>query len=419
MTTYATTRHSVTRSSQRFRQLFWWRLRYFASATFRLLIRRWQAVLLVLLSAAPAMTPLMTQLHILGMPILSFFEIGHFQRAAGVWSLLIVLAVTWSNLQADALKGGSGWTYMALMLSPRQAQCLNLAVLTITDLPLLIPFAAAETTWLNHSDQQTLAVPLAMALLGVQLPIIQLLAWQNIPAMIVCLIAHFAGLSAIASGKSALVLVLIVTTGNLISLSGLIPTRRLTSSGMIRPPTWLRLSASYSPLRNMAAINLRYLLGSQPWLRQPGLSSCAILPLVLLESMHRYGFNSTAITLILSLILIPLVLGVAGQIFNLQHLQHPMMAINTVYGFNNAWLLRVAQLVLQVVFILFCLPLTIALGLHCQSWRVLLTLPIGMLTVAACVRLNVWNLHQALAPKFILTLLAYAGLIQCLLPSID
>jgi hypothetical protein len=352
----------------------------------------------------------------LGKPVLSILEPGHFQHSACLWTLALGVAWSWSSLQADALSGGKSWQYLSLPLAPRLIQRVDLAVLLVTDLPILLPFCAAEVALLHKGDMLAIPVAVAVAALAVQLPIIQLLALKRLPSIGYCLVTDFVGLRAVAVGESSWLLVVAVVVGCLLGLAFPTPVRRRNALRLINPPSCLRLHAEHSWTSNVAAINLRYLFGTAHFSRYLGLLLYVSLPLVLHGLLQDTGMNPTAAILILSLVLMPLVLRVSDLAFDLQRLHAPMAQLYTVFGLNESWVRRMNLLVLQAVFVVFCLPLTATLYLHTQSWRALGVLPIGMLTLAVCIQLNYRNANHALAPKFILTALACGGLTQWLAP---
>ncbi len=389
-------REGGIRGAKIFGLLFWWRMRYFAVETFRLLVRRWQGTLFLLLMASPAMTPLIAQLHILGMPVLSLLEPGHFKESAGLWLLLLALAWGWSALQAGALSGGTGWQYLSLPLAPRRIRWLNLGVLTVIDLPLLLPFGAAEFTLLHKFGTQAFPSAVAVAALAMQLPVVQLLAQQRWTGIAYCLVTDIAGLAASATGKSIWLLALAVLVGDLLGLKSSTQVPRASRLRSINPPPCLLLHTEYGRSRNIAAINLRYLFGSFQFGRYLGLLFCITLPVALHELLWTRDLSPAAMLLILSLGLIPLVLHTAGLVFDLQRLHAPMTPLHTVHGLGATWLRRVNSAVLQAVFLVFCLPMMPALLLHGRCWQALTALPIGMLMLAACIQLNYWKVDRAI-----------------------
>jgi hypothetical protein len=391
--------------------LFWWRMRYFAIATFRLLGRRWQAALFLLFMASPAMMPLIAQLHMLGKPVMSIVEPGHFQRSACLWTLALMLAWGWSALQAGALSGGASWQHLlSLPLAPRLLQQVDLAVLLVTDLPLLLPFCAAEVALLHQGGIQAIPVAAAVAALAGQLSVLQLLAPQSLPRIGYCLVMDFAGLWALSVGASPWLLVAAVLIACLFGL--ILPVRINRGSGgrLLKPPSCLRLRGR-SPAWNVAAIDLRYLFGTPHSVRHLGLLFCIFLPAVLHELLPGTGVTPAASILILCFMLAPLVLRVAGFTFDLQRLHKPMAQFYAASGFSESWLRRVDLFVLQAAFVVFCLPLIAVLYLHTHSWRELGVLPIGMPVLALCIRLNYRSANQALVPKFLLAALACGGLV--------
>jgi hypothetical protein len=284
---------------------------------------------------------------------------------------------------------------LSLPLTPRQIQWLNLGVLAVTDLPLLLPFCDAEFTLLHKYGMQAFPTAAAVAVLAMQLPVVQLLAQQRRPSIAYCLIADIAGLAAAATDNSIWLLALAVLVGNLLGLNFSTRVRRPSRLQPINPPSCLRLSIEYGRARNMSAINLRYLFGTLQFGRYLGLLFCITLPVALHELLRTHDINAAAILLILSLGLMPLVLHTAGLVFDLQRLHAPMAPLHAVYGLSESWLRCVNLVVLQTAFLVFCLPITSTLFLHSQYWQALAVLSIGMLTLAACIQLNYLKVNQA------------------------
>src|SRR4051812_40990178 len=107
-----------------------WRLRHLAAATFRLLVRRWYALVFLLLLLSPADMPLGEQLRLVGAPVLQMLEAADAARSIGLWAALLLVAWSWSALQAQALSGGHAWHHLATMpIAPRLLQAVDLTVL--------------------------------------------------------------------------------------------------------------------------------------------------------------------------------------------------------------------------------------------------------------------------------------------------
>lgn len=137
---------SESARSHLFFRLLGWRLRHYADATLKLLLRRWQSVLFVLLVVSPAATPLAAQIDAVGTPIRKIVEGGSPAYALTAWLILSLLAIAWAAVQADALRGGAPWRYLRTL--PRLSRFetgLDLTLLLIVDLPLLLPSPPTES----------------------------------------------------------------------------------------------------------------------------------------------------------------------------------------------------------------------------------------------------------------------------------
>lgn len=128
------------------------RLRWYASSTARLLLRRWQAVLLASGVLAAANASLFSNIAFLSHPLLALLAPGH--GAAWRFGYLLALqavAVLWALMQRTQIDGGGFMAFAAsLPLSPAQRRRVDLAVLLLADSPLLLIAAGALTVTAAH-----------------------------------------------------------------------------------------------------------------------------------------------------------------------------------------------------------------------------------------------------------------------------
>ncbi|MDD5036058.1 MAG: hypothetical protein PHE55_15010, partial [Methylococcaceae bacterium] len=122
-----------------------WRMRWYAVATGRLLLRHWQAILLALGLLSPAATPLLMQIKFLAKPVMGIFSEGN----GPLWILayclgLQITGLAWSFLQRENIGGGPFRSYAeTLPLSPGLLRSVDLSALLLADGLLSIPIIAA------------------------------------------------------------------------------------------------------------------------------------------------------------------------------------------------------------------------------------------------------------------------------------
>jgi hypothetical protein len=130
------------------------RLRWYALATGRLLLRRWQALLLVLAILAPAGVSLLTQVQSLAFPILLFTspEHGPIWRYAYLLTLQ-ALATIWAMMQRDQICGGEYMLYAeSLPVARRHRRLVDVLILFVASSPLFLPLVAAAAWFYAQED---------------------------------------------------------------------------------------------------------------------------------------------------------------------------------------------------------------------------------------------------------------------------
>ena len=118
------------------------RLRWYSQATALLLLRRWQAIVLVAGTVAPVGGSL---LGVASYPVVVSLAEQHGMAwrlaAIGLWQGCWAL---WTLMQRDQVRGGPFADFTrALPLPARQTRYADLIVLLVSDTPLFIPFVAA------------------------------------------------------------------------------------------------------------------------------------------------------------------------------------------------------------------------------------------------------------------------------------
>lgn len=118
------------------------RLRWYGEATAQLLLRRWQAILLLSGVLGGSLLVASSQLVL----VLLDDEHGILRRLAilGLWQACWAL---WAHMQLDQLRGGSFRDFaLSMPLPSRHWRAIDLQVLLVADTPLLLPFIAAAFT---------------------------------------------------------------------------------------------------------------------------------------------------------------------------------------------------------------------------------------------------------------------------------
>jgi hypothetical protein len=121
------------------------RLRWYAVSTARLLLRRWQAVVLATGVLASANASAFGNLDTLARPLLTLLTPGH----GPAWRIgyllgLQALAAAWAAMQRDQIAGGPFMAFAgSLPFTPRARRRVDLAVLLLADSPLRLVAASA------------------------------------------------------------------------------------------------------------------------------------------------------------------------------------------------------------------------------------------------------------------------------------
>ncbi|MCD2339931.1 hypothetical protein LRH25_06210 [Ideonella azotifigens] len=399
-----------------FRKLFWWRMHHVASVGFRLLTRRWQAAILVLFMVSPKLMPLAQQLEILGTPVLRLTEPGAPATTLGVWLLMLSLAASWCALQAGLLSGGPAWVYLRTLPLPRHlTRRVDLAVLAVADLPLLLPFFAAQYTLHHEAGPAGHARLAATLVLAAQLPLVQLLGLQRSRALLPLLATQALALLAVALGLGSGWLALLLLAASAVALWLPDAVRQRRPRAPLPPPAWLRMDAQQAPRANLLRLDLRFLLAPAQMLRQLGLLTATGLPVLLCWLLPRLGVQAVVVHYVLLMLLVPLLFALAGRAFDLRQLHAPMAALHASQGISPRATMQVGLLVLQLLGLLALLPLALALLYSLGAARALWLLPAGLLALLLLAALNYRGDQGMFIPKVLIAAAASGGLMYALL----
>jgi hypothetical protein len=378
-----------------FRRLYWWRLRHIAAAAYRLMLRRWQILILVLLILSPRDMPVRQQLALLGHPVLAMTAPGAWTTACLTWLTLLVLALGWVRVQGEALAGGPAWAHARAQLPAGLARRVDLAVLAVCDLPLFLPFAAALVTLPGATALQRLQQAVAIVVTAALLPLMQwALVQRRRPALLAAAL-QLVALALLAAGASVLPLLAsaAVTTAWLLRPAPL-GTRTTAGAtavaadrGRRSAPRW-RLPFAAPVWVRLTAFDLRGLVEPGRLMRHLSLVACAALPLLVRDYFVAQGVRPGIVTGGVVLTVVPLLFSVAGLAFELRRMHEPMLPLLASQGVAATLVRRVDLGVLLSLFVLLCVPLLATAWVERRSPVVLVVLPLAGLALLASAALN-------------------------------
>ncbi|MDD1620832.1 MAG: hypothetical protein LUQ11_05080, partial [Methylococcaceae bacterium] len=297
-----------------------------------------------------------------------------------VWLSLSALAIAWTSVQADVLRGGAPWLYLRSLphIAPLEIK-LDLWLLLIADLPLLLPFAAYELSQLYSSDQDAGINSLLALALALQLPLIQqqILRGALPAALWVFAISLCAVLIQGQGGHREAVAALLVAG----PIGGIqLHNSRLGRLCKSKPGSYWRLGKlreHHRPLANLALINLRTLF------QYPEITARMPLPvyaggIVWFElSWQDMGFQTQVANWLLSISVIPLTLQVASLEITLRTARIPMIPLLASLGVSWRHFLIADLLILESLFTLLALAPVAILYLNTGLPRTVIILPLG------------------------------------------
>jgi hypothetical protein len=173
--------------------LLHYRLRWYAVSTARLLLRRWQALVLLMGVLASANASVFGNMDTFARPLLLVLAPGHgpIWRSACL-ALLMAACALWAHMQREQIGGGGFMGFAAsLPFSPAERRRVDLAVLALADTPLLLMMMAALATTAAHgggSGQVLLLAALVPLALAVQLATQERRPAAAAPVALACLL---------------------------------------------------------------------------------------------------------------------------------------------------------------------------------------------------------------------------------------
>lgn len=155
-----------------------YRLRWFALSTARLLLRRWQAVALIVGLSASASTTVLGNMEMLAFPLLALLSPDHGAVARGLHLVALLAGCgLWAGMQRVQIEGGPFMAFVgALPFSPRQLRRVSIAVLLLADSPLLFVAGWALVSTAVHRAPVThpvLLVVLVVLALAAQVAVLE------------------------------------------------------------------------------------------------------------------------------------------------------------------------------------------------------------------------------------------------------
>ncbi|MGC7405350.1 hypothetical protein ACPWR0_07655 [Pandoraea pneumonica] len=150
------------------------RLRWYALETSRVLLRHWQALVLMLMLALPSM-PVFAQARILGAPVLATLAPTRGVEWQFLWvHALEAIGALWVLAQRRAISGGSFAAFVRSLPIPEwRGRSVDLAMLALASTPLLLCVVAALIALAAHPGAHYLYVlDLTLITLAAQLAIL-------------------------------------------------------------------------------------------------------------------------------------------------------------------------------------------------------------------------------------------------------
>lgn len=346
-----------------FGTLLLWRLRFYAITTMALLHRRSQAVLFLLFLLAPASAPFLVQIRLLSTPLLALIHSRNPLHSVAIWFGILLTFVVWSGIQNKSVRGGEAQVFLDLQaLSPRLSLWLDICVLTIIDIPILIPFIATflisanDFPFFEAAEQALLIASLLISAILLQTWLLRgarhvfMLAASSFIGPLLISLPYFPYIPAMATLP---VLVMAYVTPKFAERMQGHP--RITARDTL---LLLRLNTCSNLQTNLLRLSLRYLFGGEELANRLGLLICSLMPTLLL---YNVGLRPPVMIAFLILLLALLVFQLGGLTFALRKFHTPMISYLRAHGLVEYDFDRSLMLTLFVVNLVVCLPLFISL----------------------------------------------------------
>ncbi|HYP84851.1 MAG TPA: hypothetical protein VES41_15945 [Variovorax sp.] len=365
-------------------------MRHVAEAAYNLLLRRWQMLLLLLLLLSPRQMPIMQQLQFLAHPVLAITEPNSPWVSLASWIVIVALAQAWTKVQGDVLGGGPAWAYArSLPQTARLARLIDIAVLTVSDLPLLLPFIAALSVLPDGPLSDRLLQGLAVVVAAAQLPLMQWVSARRVALLWLPLAAQLSGLVALALGFTPIPFLLLSAMACIHALRrAAAPVKRGSASRAApRRRPW-RLPDRAPVSVRLALFDLRGLLSERGVAQHFSICALLALPLPLLAYLQAYQVRPEVATGVIVLLVIPLVFVISGLAFELRRMHAPALSLYASLGVPLRTIRCVDLAVLSALYLLACSPLAAA-AIHSYGGAdALILLPLSLAALIVSVLLN-------------------------------
>lgn len=376
-------------------QLLGWRLRFYANSTLKLVNRRWQILLLMLLTLSPASMPLAAQIQAVAAPVRQIVAGGNAIYSLNIWLIGLLLMSAWVTVQTEALLGGAAWRFMRTLPAVNKlATAVDLVLLLIADLPLLLPFLAYAISATPSDRVENIVLASALAL---QWPLYQHLLLRRSTAALIVAAASLAAVMILCREDGQLLAIGLIAAG---SIAGLTLNKRLPLWTGLKPPkSWLpTLNPRQRPLANLMRINLLALMQSSRWPKWAATAGYAGTVLWFGGVWREVGFQAPVAAALLIASLLPPLFQIAGLQTCLRTGRQPLQPMLASLGLSRRTLLLADMLVLATGFCLLAAPSVIAL-FSVAAWRGVLLLPLGYISLTLLLPLYAHGNPSRLLPK--------------------
>lgn len=376
-------------------QLLGWRLRFYANSTLKLVNRRWQILLLMLLTLSPASMPLAAQIQAVAAPVRQIVTGGNAIYSLNIWLIGLLLMSAWVTVQTEALLGGAAWRYMRTLPTVNKlATAVDLVLVLIADLPLLLPFLAYAISAAPSDRAENIVLASALAL---QWPLYQHLLLRRSTAALIVAAASLAAVMILCREGGQLLAIGLIAAG---SIAGLTLNKRLPLWAGLKPPkSWLpTLNPRQRPFANLMRINLLALMQSSRWPKWAATAGYAGTVLWFGGVWREVGFQTPVAAALLIASLLPPLFQIAGLQTCLRTVRQPLLPMLASLGLSRRTLLIADMLVLATGFCLLAAPSVIAL-FSVAAWRGVLLLPLGCISLTLLLPLYAHGNPSRLLPK--------------------
>ena len=353
-------------------QLLGWRLRFYADSTLKLLNRRWQILLLMLLTSAPASVPLAAQIQTIAAPVRLIVTGDSAIFSLNAWLILLLSMSAWVGVQAEALRGGAAWGYIRTLPTINKLETVvDLMVLLIADLPLLLPFLAYAISAPLPGRAENIVLASALAL---QWPLYQHLLLRRSAASLIVLAASLAAILALCRESGQLSAIGLVTAGSIAALT--FSKRRMVWVGLNPPKPWRPKINEQQPFANLISMDLLTLMQGNRW---PQWAAAAVYAAGIVwfgRIWREVGFQVPVAAGLLIASILPPLFQMAGLQTDLRTVRQPLQPMLASLGLSRRTWLIADMLVLESGFCLLVLPSVTAL-FAVAGWRSFWLLPLG------------------------------------------